>query len=104
MKRKKRTGNAKVVATAGLPTRFGRFEVIGIKGRGLQDEAVAIRHGRLKRGKAPVVRIHSQCLTGDVFASQRCDCRAQLELSLRKSRKLHPELSSIFRRRAAGSA
>ena len=84
MKHKKRTSNAKVVATAGLPTRFGRFEVIGIKGRGPQDEAVVIQHGRLKRGKAPLVRIHSQCLTGDVFASQRCDCRAQLELSLRK--------------------
>ena len=87
MKRKKRTSNASVVATARLPTRFGRFEVIGIKGRGPQDEAVAIRHGRLKRGKAPLVRIHSQCLTGDVFASQRCDCRAQLELSLRKIAK-----------------
>jgi GTP cyclohydrolase II len=87
MKRKKRTSNARVVATAGLPTRFGRFEVIGIKGRGPQDEAVAIQHGRLKRGKAPLVRIHSQCLTGDVFASQRCDCRAQLELSLRKIAK-----------------
>lgn len=87
MKEKKRTSSARVVATAGLPTRFGRFEVIGIKGRGPQDEAVAIRHGRLKRGKAPLVRIHSQCLTGDVFASQRCDCRAQLELSLRKIAK-----------------
>ena len=87
MKRKNRTKHAKVVATAGLPTRFGRFEVIGIKGRGPQEEAVAIQHGRLKRGKAPLVRIHSQCLTGDVFASQRCDCRAQLELSLRKIAK-----------------
>jgi GTP cyclohydrolase II len=87
MKQKKRTSNARVVATAGLPTRFGRFEVIGIKGRRPQDEAVAIQHGRLKRGKVPLVRIHSQCLTGDVFASQRCDCRAQLELSLRKIAK-----------------
>ena len=87
MKWKNRTGNARVVATAGLPTRFGHFEVIGIKGRGPQDEAVAIQHGRLKRGKAPLVRIHSQCLTGDVFASQRCDCRAQLELSLRRIAK-----------------
>lgn len=75
------------MATAGLPTRFGRFEVIGIKGRRPQDEAVAIQHGRLKRSKPPLVRIHSQCLTGDVFASQRCDCRAQLELSLRKIAK-----------------
>ena len=87
MKRKKSTSDARVVATAGLPTRFGRFEVIGIKGRRPQDEAVAIQHGRLKHGKPPLVRIHSQCLTGDVFASQRCDCRAQLELSLRKIAK-----------------
>jgi GTP cyclohydrolase II len=87
MTRKKKTGKARIVATAGLPTRFGRFQVIGIKGRGPQDEAVAIQHGRLKRGKPPLVRIHSQCLTGDVFTSQRCDCRAQLELSLRKIAK-----------------
>jgi GTP cyclohydrolase II len=87
MTRKKKTGKARVVATAGLPTRFGRFQVIGIKGRGPQDEAVAIQHGRLKSGRAPLVRIHSQCLTGDVFTSQRCDCRAQLELSLRKIAK-----------------
>lgn len=87
MKRRSSTIHARVVATAGLPTRFGRFKVIAIKGRGPQEEAVAIRHGRLKGGKAPLVRIHSQCLTGDVFASQRCDCRAQLELSLRKIAK-----------------
>jgi len=87
MTRKKKTGKARIVATAGLPTRFGRFQVIGIKGRGPQDEAVAIQHGRLKRGRPPLVRIHSQCLTGDVFTSQRCDCRAQLELSLRKIAK-----------------
>jgi|SRR5690348_4383280 len=90
MKRKNRTTKARVVATAGLPTRFGRFEVIGIKGRRQQDEAVVIQHGRLKPGKPPLVRIHSQCLTGDVFASQRCDCRAQLELSLRKIVKASP--------------
>jgi len=44
---------------------------------------VALVHGRV-RGKTPLVRIHSQCLTGDVLASERCDCRAQLELSLRQ--------------------
>lgn len=45
---------------------------------------MAIVHGDLTRTKVPLVRVHSQCLTGDVFTSQRCDCRAQLELSLRK--------------------
>jgi GTP cyclohydrolase II len=87
MKRKKQTRKVRVVATANLPTRFGRFTIAGIKGRGPDEEAVAIQHGKLKPGKAPVVRIHSQCLTGDVFTSERCDCRAQLELSLRKIAK-----------------
>ena len=44
---------------------------------------MALVHGRI-RGQTPLVRIHSQCLTGDVLASERCDCRAQLELSLRR--------------------
>jgi GTP cyclohydrolase II len=83
MKRRKQTGKARVVARAELPTRFGRFSILGIAGRGLAETAVAVARGRLK-GTAPLVRIHSQCLTGDVLASERCDCRAQLELSLRK--------------------
>jgi GTP cyclohydrolase II len=87
MKQSKRTGTARVVARANLPTRFGSFKIAGIKGRKPSDEAVAIVHGRLKRGDAPLVRVHSQCLTGDVFASERCDCRAQLEFSLRKIAK-----------------
>ena len=82
MKHRNQTGKVRVVATANLPTRFGHFTISGIKGRGPAEEAVAIQHGRLKPGKAPVVRIHSQCLTGDVFHSLRCDCRQQLELAL----------------------
>jgi hypothetical protein len=84
MKHKKKSGKARIVAEARLPTRFGRFTIYGIKGRRPADEAVAIQHGDLRNGKAPLVRVHSQCLTGDVFTSQRCDCRAQLEFSLRK--------------------
>jgi GTP cyclohydrolase II len=83
MKRRKQTGKVLVVARAKLPTRFGRFRIAAIKGHGPNDEAVAIQHGRVANGHAPIVRIHSQCLTGDVFTSERCDCRAQLELSLR---------------------
>jgi GTP cyclohydrolase II len=87
MKPRKQSGRARVVARANLPTRFGRFRIAGIEGRGKGEEAVAIQHGRLENGTAPIVRIHSQCLTGDVFTSERCDCRAQLELSLRKIAK-----------------
>jgi len=76
-----------VVATAELPTRFGRFRILGIEGRGRGEQAVTIQHGNLNGGKPPLVRVHSQCLTGDVFTSERCDCRAQLEFSLRKIAK-----------------
>jgi GTP cyclohydrolase II len=60
-----------------------------VRGEGANEEAAVLLRGKLSRGKtdgrrAPLVRVHSQCLTGDVFASQRCDCRAQLELALKK--------------------
>ncbi|HEY0702569.1 MAG TPA: GTP cyclohydrolase II [Candidatus Acidoferrales bacterium] len=78
------------MAGAALPTTFGNFRIFGIEGKP-GEEAVAIQHGKLNgsasRKKAPLVRVHSQCLTGDVFTSQRCDCRAQLEFSLRKIAK-----------------
>jgi GTP cyclohydrolase II len=72
------------VAHAELPTRYGRFTIYGFQGRGPQEEAVALVRGKLNGKTAPLVRVHSQCLTGDVLASLRCDCRAQLELSLKK--------------------
>ena len=73
----------RIVARAKLPTRFGPFEILGIEGKNQRESAVALVHGRI-RGQTPLVRVHSQCLTGDVLASERCDCRAQLELSLRR--------------------
>ena len=76
-------GHIRIVARAKLPTRFGPFEIVGIEDQGNKNAVVALVHGQL-RGKTPLVRIHSQCLTGDVLASERCDCRAQLELSLRR--------------------
>jgi GTP cyclohydrolase II len=78
-------GEVKIVAHAKLPTSFGAFTIFGVKGAGPQDEAVALVHGKIRGAKStPLVRVHSQCLTGDVFHSLRCDCRAQLELALRK--------------------
>jgi GTP cyclohydrolase II len=73
------------VAEADFPTRFGQFRIFGFEGRWEDrvEEAVVLRHGNLA-GDPPLVRIHSQCLTGDVFHSLRCDCRAQLELSLER--------------------
>jgi GTP cyclohydrolase II len=77
----------RLAAKAVLPTRFGRFTIYGFEGNGPQEEAVALVRGNLKGRVAPLVRVHSQCLTGDVLSSLRCDCRAQLELSLKKIAK-----------------
>jgi GTP cyclohydrolase II len=83
MKRRKPSGRARIVARAELPTRFGKFTLLGVQGRNPSETAVVLERGRLGNGAVPLVRIHSQCLTGDVLSSQRCDCRAQLEYSLR---------------------
>jgi GTP cyclohydrolase II len=80
----KKTAGLQMIAQADLPTRYGRFTIFGFRGHGKDEEAVALVHGNLKRRAAPLVRVHSQCLTGDVLTSLRCDCRAQLELSLKK--------------------
>jgi GTP cyclohydrolase II len=82
---KKKRASARIVARAELPTRFGKFTIIGVEGNHAPESAVVLLHGKIRRGEAPLVRIHSQCLTGDVFHSERCDCRAQLELALRKT-------------------
>jgi GTP cyclohydrolase II len=74
------------VASAEFPTRWGRFRIYGFRGHSegrvdrRVEEAVALVMGDVKSA-APLVRVHSQCLTGDVFHSLRCDCRQQLELS-----------------------
>jgi len=73
------------VAEANFPSRFGHFRIYGFEGiYGDQiEECVVLAMGDLTSGdEPPLVRIHSQCLTGDVFHSLRCDCRSQLELSL----------------------
>ncbi len=80
----RKVASLQMVAHAALPTRYGRFTIYGFKGNGPQEEAVALVRGNLKGRSAPLVRVHSQCLTGDVLTSLRCDCRAQLELSLKK--------------------
>src|SRR6476646_5639455 len=78
------TSELRKVAEADFPSRFGQFRIFGFAytAAGETEEVVALRMGDLEHGGPPLVRIHSQCLTGDVFHSLRCDCRAQLELAL----------------------
>ena len=72
-------------AEANFPTRWGTFRILGFDGlpgdKGKIESAVALVMGDI-HSKPPLVRIHSQCLTGDVFGSLRCDCRQQLEMAL----------------------
>lgn len=84
MKRKRRAApRLRKAAEARLPTRFGFFRILGLE-KGRRDSLVVLVKGSLRGRRAPLVRIHSQCLTGDVFASARCDCRGQLEMALRE--------------------
>jgi GTP cyclohydrolase II len=89
--------NVSKVAEADFPTRWGHFRILGFEGQPLAsapnckpdpadkqevEGLVALVMGDI-HAAAPLVRIHSQCLTGDVFGSLRCDCRLQLEMALR---------------------
>ena len=86
--------SVKKIAEADFPTRWGAFRILGFEGIGPTPRGkgapareveglVALVMGDI-HAEPPVVRIHSQCLTGDVFGSLRCDCRLQLELGLEK--------------------
>ena len=90
--------SVKKVAEADFPTRWGHFRILGFEGettasapncmpdladRHPAEGLVALVMGDI-HAAPPLVRIHSQCLTGDVFHSLRCDCRLQLELALKK--------------------
>jgi len=73
------------LASARLPTTFGVFDLIGFEranvGRGETESALLLTLGDPKN-RPPLLRIHSQCFTGEVLGSLRCDCRAQLELAM----------------------
>jgi GTP cyclohydrolase II len=81
------SGTVRQLASADFPARWGQFRIYGFEatfenGSDRQkEEAVALVMGDV-RSAPPLVRIHSQCLTGDVFGSLRCDCRQQLEMAL----------------------
>lgn len=79
------TSTAKQIASADFPTRWGHFRIHGFtldsSKNGKPEEAVALVIGDI-HSSPPLVRVHSQCLTGDVFGSLRCDCRQQLEMAL----------------------
>jgi len=71
------------VADARLPTDFGQWRIVGYKNDVDTREHIALVYGDVQAGESVLVRMHSKCLTGDVFHSQRCDCGWQLETAMR---------------------
>lgn len=70
------------VATANLPTETGDFKIAGYRSLNSDEEFVALFKGEMERDVPTLVRIHSQCLTGDVFGSIKCDCGPQLHRTM----------------------
>jgi 3,4-dihydroxy 2-butanone 4-phosphate synthase/GTP cyclohydrolase II len=70
------------VAVASLPTQWGEFKIAGYRSRTSDEEFVALYLGEMRRDIPTLVRIHSQCLTGDVFGSTKCDCGPQLHRTM----------------------
>src|SRR5258708_10531293 len=81
------TGSVRRVAAARMPTKWGVFQTIGfereiLSGTRHVETALALAMGNLTEG-TPLVRIHSQCVTGEMLGSLRCDCGEQLEIAIR---------------------
>jgi 3,4-dihydroxy 2-butanone 4-phosphate synthase/GTP cyclohydrolase II len=72
------------IASPHLPTAFGEFRVYAYRSALTHEEHLALVHGEIREDEPVLVRVHSQCLTGDVFGSARCDCGAQLHLAMEK--------------------
>src|SRR6202521_763536 len=74
------------IAAPNLPTSFGEFRLYAYRSDVTHEEHIALVHGEIGEDEPVLVRVHSQCLTGDVFGSSRCDCGAQLSLAMEKIR------------------
>ncbi len=72
------------VSHAQLPTRYGEFEIYGYQNRITGREHIALVIGDVSNGEAVLCRVHSECLTGDVFGSCRCDCGEQLDAAMKR--------------------
>ena len=92
----------RIVAMAELPSRFGDFHIVAFENNRDGKEHVAITHGDVIGASDVPVRLHSECLTGDVIGSLRCDCRDQLEAALRMIGKMERGLVLYLRQEGRG--
>ncbi|QLK20869.1 GTP cyclohydrolase II RibA [Raoultella ornithinolytica] len=73
----------RIVAESRLPTKWGEFQMIGFEEISTGKEHLALVHGVIDPDDDVLVRVHSECLTGDALFSRRCDCGAQLGAAMR---------------------
>jgi GTP cyclohydrolase II len=78
------TLSVEIYARAALPSQYGQFEIVAFKNNRDENDHVAIVHGDPCGASGVLTRIHSECLTGDVFGSLKCDCGPQLDLALQE--------------------
>ena len=92
----------KVDAVADLPSRFGRFRIVAFWNNRDAKEHIAMVHGDVMGAEDLPTRLHSECLTGDVMGSLRCDCRDQLEVALRTLGSMERGLVLYMRQEGRG--
>lgn len=92
----------RIVAMAELPTRFGEFHIVAFENNRDGKEHVAITKGDVIGASDVPVRLHSECLTGDVMGSLRCDCRDQLEAALKKIGRMERGMLLYLRQEGRG--
>jgi 3,4-dihydroxy 2-butanone 4-phosphate synthase/GTP cyclohydrolase II len=85
--RRKQESYIERIATAEMPTKFGVFKMIGFVNKLNGEHHVALIKGNVSSQEPVLVRVHSECLTGDAFGSQRCDCGQQLQAALKRIEK-----------------
>jgi GTP cyclohydrolase II len=92
----------RIVAVAELPSRFGDFRIVAFYNNRDKKDHIAIVHGDIVGAEEVPTRLHSECLTGDVIGSLRCDCRDQLEAALRGIGELERGLLLYLRQEGRG--
>ena len=92
----------KIDAVAELPTRFGKFRIVAFWNNRDGKEHIALVHGDVMGAEDVPTRVHSECLTGDVMGSLRCDCRDQLEAALRSLGSMERGLILYLRQEGRG--
>ena len=91
-----------IVSEANLPTKFGEFTAYGFKSEVDKSEPIALVKGNIDKNKLTLVRVHSECATGDLLGSLRCDCGDQLELALEKISKSEAGVFVYMRQEGRG--